>query len=87
VELNPETASELGLSDRQMVWIESSAGKQKLILVYNTGLVPKVAAIPTGMGTQGGNGFGKNIVDLLTVERDIFTGIPAISETRVKIYA
>jgi anaerobic selenocysteine-containing dehydrogenase len=86
VELNPETASELGLSDRQMVWIESSAGKQKLILVYNPGLVPKVAAIPAGMGTQGGNGFGKNIVDLLTVERDIFTGIPAISETRVKIY-
>jgi anaerobic selenocysteine-containing dehydrogenase len=87
VELNPETASELGLSDWQMVWIESSAGKQELILIYNPGLMPKVAAIPAGMGRQVGNGYGKNIVELLTAERDIFTGIPAVSETRVKIYA
>ncbi len=87
VELNPETASTLGLSDRQMVWVESASGKQKLILVINPGLIPEVAAVPAGMGKQGSYRFGENIVDLHCGEREIFTGMPAISETRVKIYA
>ncbi|MEE9553136.1 MAG: molybdopterin-dependent oxidoreductase [candidate division Zixibacteria bacterium] len=87
VELNPETASALGLSDRQMVWVESASGKQKLILIINPGLIPEVAAIPAGIGKQGSFQFGENIVEFHSGEREIFTGMPAISETRVKIYA
>jgi anaerobic selenocysteine-containing dehydrogenase len=87
VELNPETAHALGLHDRQMVWVESANGKQKLLLVLNPGLMPEVAAVPAGLGRAGSYSFGENITDLLSKEREIFTGMSAISETSVKIYA
>jgi anaerobic selenocysteine-containing dehydrogenase len=87
VELNSETARALGLSDRQIVWVESARGKQRILLVFNPGLMPDVAAIPAGMGKQGSYSFGENIADLLSGAREVFTGMPAVSETRVKIYA
>lgn len=86
VELNPETAHELGLKDKQKVWVESSSGKQHLTLLFNQGLIPNVAAIPIGMGKEGTYKFGKNINSILTLKKDFLTGVPAKSETRVKIY-
>jgi anaerobic selenocysteine-containing dehydrogenase len=87
VELNPETASELGLKDGQTVWVESPTGKIQLLLVLNPGLMPEVAAIPAGLGKKGSYAFGENISRILSTDREIFTGTPAIAETRVKIYA
>lgn len=87
VELNPKTAHALGLQDRNMVWVESANGKQNLLLLLNQGLMPGVAAVPAGLGKAGSYKFGENITDLFSGERDIFTGMPAISETKVKIYA
>ncbi len=87
VELNPETASELRLKDREMVWIESARGKIRLTLVVNSGLMPEVAAIPAGLGKIGSFSFGENISQILSTDREIFTGVPAVAETRVRIYA
>ncbi len=87
VELNPETAHALDLADKQMVWVESVRGKKRFILVTNPGLIPDVAAIPSGMGKNGSYGFGENVSDLVSADREILTGMPAVSETRVKIYA
>lgn len=87
VELNSETAHALGLHDRQMVWVESAKGRQKLLLILNPGLIAEVVAIPAGLGRTGTYGFGDNITDLISGAREIFTGMPAISETRVKVYA
>lgn len=86
VELNPETANELGLKDKQKVWVESSSGKLHLTLVFNQGLALNVAAVPVGMGKEGKNKFGENVNSILTSKRNFLTGVPAKSETRVKIY-
>jgi len=87
VELNPETAKELGLSDKQKVWVESVHGKQRLMLLFNPGLVPKVAAVPVGFGKQGTYTSGEVISKILSSARDVFTGMAARMETKVKIYA
>lgn len=87
VELNPETAHSLKLSDGQMVWVESPNGKQQLKLIYNSGLMPEVASVPVGLGKNGRYSFGKNINNLFSNARDILTGMPACAEVRVKIYA
>jgi anaerobic selenocysteine-containing dehydrogenase len=87
VELNPETASQLNLKERQIVWVESARGKMRLMLVLNPGLMPEVAAVPAGLGKKGSYAFGENINQILSTEREVFTGTPAISETRVRIYA
>jgi anaerobic selenocysteine-containing dehydrogenase len=87
VEMNPETAAELSLNDRDMVWIESTRGKIRLTLILNPGLMPGVAAVPAGLGKKGTYSFGENISKILSTDREIFTGMPAISETRVRIYA
>lgn len=87
VELNPETASQLGLTEGQMVWVESPRGKIKLTLVINPGLMPEVVAVPAGLGKKGAYAFGENITNILSTEREIFTGTPAVAETRVRIYA
>jgi anaerobic selenocysteine-containing dehydrogenase len=87
VELNPETASELGLKDREMVWVESARGKIRLTLVLNPGLMPEVAAVPAGLGKKGSYVFGEDISQILSTERELLTGTPAIAETRVRIYA
>jgi len=86
VELNPETAAELNLKDKDMVWVESSRGKVRLSLVLNPGLFPNVAAVPVGLGKKGKYTFGENISQILSMERDILTGAPAIAETYVRIY-
>jgi hypothetical protein len=49
--------------------------------------MPEVAAVPAGLGKKGSYAFGENIIPILSTEREVFTGTPAISETRVKIYA
>lgn len=86
VELNPETAKKYNLSDKQMVWVESARSKQQMLLVINPGLVPEVAAVPSGLGRQGSHIIGQNINNILVTSRDCFTGAPSKTETKVKIY-
>jgi len=87
VELNPETADEFNLSDRQPVWVESATGKLQMTLILNPGLMPGVAALPVGLGKAGTFHFGSNFRSIASTARDCFTGQPAVAETRVRVYA
>ena len=87
VELNPETAAELHLHRDQRVWVESLYGKKQMPLLFNPGLTPGVAAIPIGLGRVGAFAYGDNIYDILSPVRECFTGMPAIAETKVRVYA
>jgi len=87
VELNPETAAELNLSPDQRVWVESPYGKKRLPLLLNRGLAPGIAAVPAGLGRAGTFAYGENIYDILAPIRECFTGMPAVAETKVRVYA
>jgi anaerobic selenocysteine-containing dehydrogenase len=90
VEINPHTAKELEISDRDWVWVESNYGKIKVKARLYQGTVPNVVNIPFGMGhTSGGrwtNGLGANPYHLLGDDLDPLTGNPADRSVRVKIY-
>ena len=85
VEINPETAHALGLHDKQLVWVESDNGKQRLRLLFNPGLMPDIAAIPIGFGKKGVNVFGENVNGLISNIREPLTGMPAAAETKVRL--
>lgn len=87
VELNPETAAAHDLADRQRVWVESATGKLQLTLILNAGLMPGVAAVPVGLGKHGTFQCGENFNRIASSARDSFTGVPALAETRVRVYA
>jgi anaerobic selenocysteine-containing dehydrogenase len=90
MEINPRTAKELEISDRDWVWVESNFGKIKVKARLYQGTVPNVVNIPFGMGhTSGGrwtNGLGANPYHLLGDDLDPLTGNPADRSVRVKIY-
>ena len=90
VELNPETAGSLGISDGDWVWVESTAGKVKVKARIYKGAMPEVANIPFGSGHRSGgrwaSGLGENPYRLLGDELDPLTGHPINGSTRVKIY-
>lgn len=87
-ELNPETARQLGVSDGDWVWVESSAGKVKVRAKLYPGIMPGVAAMPLGQGHTAlgryARGNGANPMALLGPEHDPLTGTPA-EMTRVKV--
>jgi anaerobic selenocysteine-containing dehydrogenase len=90
VEINPETAKRLEISDRDWVWVESPRGKIKVRARHYKGAMPEVVSIPLGEGHQSGGrwaaGLGKNPYDLLRNDLDPMTGYPISRSTRVKIY-
>jgi anaerobic selenocysteine-containing dehydrogenase len=90
VELNPETAKSLGISDGDWVWVESRVGKIKVKARVYKGAMPEVVNIPFGSGHRSGgrwtSGLGENPYRLLGDELDPLTGHPINGSTRVKIY-
>jgi anaerobic selenocysteine-containing dehydrogenase len=89
IEINPQTAARLGLSDREPVALTSPRGTLKGRVSLNPGLHPDVIAMPMGQGHQAygryATGRGANpmtIVEPLEVEG---TGALAWAATRVKI--
>jgi anaerobic selenocysteine-containing dehydrogenase len=89
-EIHPETAKELGISDRDLVWVESPKGKIKVRARLYNGTIPKVVSLPFGDGHQSGGrwatGLGENPYRILLGELDPLTGYPTKEVTRVKIY-
>jgi anaerobic selenocysteine-containing dehydrogenase len=89
-ELNPETAKSLGISDGDLVWVESTMGKMRVKARIYKGAVPGVVNIPFGSGHRSGgrwaSGLGENPYQLLQNELDPLTGQPINGSTRVKIY-
>jgi anaerobic selenocysteine-containing dehydrogenase len=91
VELNPETAHELGIEDYEEVWVESPAGSIRLPARLYAGMPPDSVAIPSGLGHslggQWSRGIGANTETLVSSERvDDLSGLVARQGMRVKVY-
>ncbi len=89
VELNPETASSLGVSDDDIVRVISTQGELEAPVVIYPGIRPDVVAIPVGQGhDQFGRfaqGRGSNPISLIATITDPDTGSLAWGATRVRI--
>jgi anaerobic selenocysteine-containing dehydrogenase len=90
-EINPQTGKELGISDGEMVWVESPHGKLKVKARLYKGTMPRVINIPLGLGHRSGGrwtaGLGENPNRLLAGdEMDPLTKYPIRGTTRVKVY-
>jgi anaerobic selenocysteine-containing dehydrogenase len=88
--MNPETATRLGISDGDWVWVESSKGKIKVKARLYKGAMPDVVNVPFGEGHRSGGrwskGLGENPYRLLQDDLDPLTAYPMSGATRVKIY-
>lgn len=86
VEISPETARSLSLSDRDKVFIKTSKGKFPAILIYNPTVIPGNLDVPFGLGhTELGDTSGVNPLTFTESISDQVTGKPSYSETFVEI--
>ena len=90
VEINPETARELGIADGDPVWVESPLGRIQVKARLYPGAMPEVVNMPLGQGhvTYGrwASGRGANPKQIIGNEYDYLGGLAAWSSTRVRIY-
>ena len=86
VEINPETAAELGVADGDIVKVTSPQGEIEAVVYVYRGIRPDTVAVPVGQGHSDygrfAQGVGSNVIDLLAAG-DSWTW----SATRVKIAA
>ncbi len=90
VELNPETASAMGVLNQDVVNVESATGLSIRIPVYlNPATPPDVAAIPFGQGHRGFTTYaarrGANVLDIVEPIEEAETGALAWAGSRVRI--
>jgi anaerobic selenocysteine-containing dehydrogenase len=89
VEINPATATRLGIREGDLVEVTSPAGSIKLPAVVYPGIHPGVLAIPIGQGHLAFGRYaaarGANPLQLLTAELDEEHDLPAWGATRVKL--
>ncbi|MDP3939198.1 MAG: molybdopterin dinucleotide binding domain-containing protein, partial [Deltaproteobacteria bacterium] len=90
IEIHRGTASLYGISDRDMVWVESPLGKIKVRARVDPGTNPEVVSLPFGLGHEVGGrwakGLGANPNKLVGIATMAVTGASAYSVTRVKVY-
>jgi anaerobic selenocysteine-containing dehydrogenase len=88
-ELNPETAEQLQVGDRERVRITSDEGTIEASARVTRRVVPGAVAIPVGLGKKGGGrwsaGRGANPLRLLSVNRESVSGLPDPGATRVRV--
>jgi anaerobic selenocysteine-containing dehydrogenase len=88
-EINPSTASRLGIGDGDMIEIASAHGTIHAPALVSPGIAPDVIAMPTGQGhetfTRYASGRGSNPVKVLAPVVEPETGALAWAATRVKI--
>jgi anaerobic selenocysteine-containing dehydrogenase len=89
VEINPQTASRLGIGDGDMVEIASAHGTIHAPALISPGIAPDVIAMPAGQGhetfTRYASGRGSNPVKVLAPVVEPETGALAWAATRVKV--
>jgi len=89
VELNPETAHELGIHDGDRVRVESSQGSIELRARLWSGTPPEVVSIPLGQGHTAGGRWaenrGVNPNELVAPLTDPLSGELAAQSTRVRV--
>ena len=90
IELSPEPAGELGISDGDEVWVESPVGRIRTKARLYSGALPNVVNMPFGQGHQAlgrwAEDRGANPNEIIADECDRLTGQPARLATRVKVY-
>ncbi len=89
IEINPQTAHELGVEDNDMVRILSPQGEIEAAVVVHPGIRPDVVAMPIGQGHKDfgryAKGRGSNPIDLLAPVSNPETGALAWGATRVRV--
>ena len=89
VELNPETAHELGIHDGDLVRVESAHGSIELKARLWPGTPPEVVSIPLGQGHTAGGRWaenrGANPNELIAPLTDSLSGELATQSTRVRV--
>jgi molybdopterin-containing oxidoreductase family iron-sulfur binding subunit len=89
VEINPETARQLDLHERDLVEIESPRGKIQAPVYIYPGLAPEMVAMPLGQGHtafgQYASGHGASPLSILAPTADSQAGALAYGATRVKL--
>lgn len=90
VELNPETAHELGIRDDDLVRVESTQGNVELKARLWPGTPPDVVSIPLGQGHTAGGRWaehrGANPSELVAPLTDRLSGELAMQSTRVRVH-
>lgn len=91
VEMNPQTAERLGLSDGDLVRVASVQGSVEVPLVTYPAIMPDVVAMPIGQGHEVFGRYAKNRgvnpIQLLAPITDAASGELASSATRVSLVA
>jgi anaerobic selenocysteine-containing dehydrogenase len=91
VEMNPVTATELGLTEGDLVDIESPHGRIRAPVYVYPAIMPDVIAMPIGQGHGEYGRFastrGVNPIEILSPQMEPHTGGFASSATRVQISA
>ncbi|MFQ5663298.1 MAG: molybdopterin-dependent oxidoreductase [Terriglobia bacterium] len=89
LEMNPHTARELGLANRDWVWVESPRGRARVRLRLYAGVRPGVVHLPLGYGRTEGSGWarrGLNPLSLIESEPEPLTGLRQTTRTYVRVY-
>jgi anaerobic selenocysteine-containing dehydrogenase len=89
LEMNPESARELGLADKDLVWVESPFGRIKTKVRFVAALHPNVVNLPFNQGHTAvgrfAKGRGVNGLELLNPASEPLTGLAAFTNTHVKV--
>lgn len=89
VEIDPKTASSMGVVDGDRVRVESAQGAIEAPAFVNPAAIPGVASMAIGAGhanyTRFGTGLGANPLSILAHSTEPTTGAIATGATRVKI--
>ncbi len=89
VEINPETAKELGISNGDMVLIESVKGRAMVKARLYPGAMPDVVNLPLGLGHDAcgrwARGIGVNVSKLVIRKVDPLSGKQNWAGTRVRV--
>jgi len=89
VEINPVTAQSLGLSDGDLVQVESTEGQLSAPVLIFPGIMPDVIAMPIGQGHSEYGRYAKNRganpIQILAPQLQSATGDLAWSATRVRL--
>ncbi|MEX2426572.1 MAG: molybdopterin-dependent oxidoreductase [Thermomicrobiaceae bacterium] len=89
VELNPNTADDLGVALGDLVRVESPSGSIEVPVYVNPAAPPNVAAIPIGQGHTGYTRYaedrGANPIEIVAAQTESGTGALAWAATRVRI--
>ena len=89
LEIHPETAHRLGISDEETVWLESRRGRAQVRAKLYEGAPPNVVCLPLGYGHTEGSAWGRqglNPLDFLEEYYEPLAGLPQVGRTYVRIY-